>query len=61
MSQLSEKDYFKLSLGDVLYKYEDNEMVIPNTMQSKAALKEEEAAVKEVQNEDKGGQIIGRN
>lgn len=56
MSQLSEQDYFKLSLGDVLYKYADNEMVIPNTMQSKAALKEEETLVKEeVKIKDEGG------
>lgn len=39
-----EKDYFKMSLGSVLHKYESDEMIIPNTMQSKAALKMQEEA-----------------
>lgn len=43
-------DYLKLSLGAVLYKYENDEMVIPNTMQSKAALQ----AAKD-QEEEEGG------
>lgn len=34
----TKEDFMKLSLGSVLFKYETDEMVIPNTMQSKAAL-----------------------
>ena len=41
-----EDDYFKLSLGAVLYKYETDEMIIPNTMGSKASLEKEEKEVK---------------
>lgn len=33
-----EEDYFKMSLGSVLHKYKEDEMIIPNTMQSKAVL-----------------------
>ena len=32
------EDYFKMTLGTVMYKYEDDEMVIPNTMQSGAVV-----------------------
>lgn len=32
------EDYFRMSLGSVLYKYANDEMIIPNTMQSKANL-----------------------
>lgn len=39
MPQATNDDYLKLSLGTVLYKYNKDEMVIPNTMQSKNALK----------------------
>lgn len=31
-------DFFRLSLGSVLYKYENDEMIIPNTLQSKSNL-----------------------
>ena len=44
-AKTTEDDYFSLGLGSVLYKYKTDEMVIPNTMQSKAAL-ENEANVK---------------
>lgn len=37
-----EEDYFNLSLGSVLYKYKKDEMVIPNTMQSKATIEQNE-------------------
>ena len=42
LPEKAKKDYFRLSLGAVLYKYEDDEMVIPNTMQSKTNIKAEE-------------------
>lgn len=32
------EDYFKMTLGTVMYKYKDDEMVIPNTMQSGAVV-----------------------
>lgn len=32
------EDYFKMTLGTVMYKYEDDELVIPNTMQSGAVV-----------------------
>lgn len=44
-------DYFKLSLGSVLYKYATDEMIIPNTMQSKAALQQQ----KEEKEQEGGG------
>lgn len=31
-------DFFRMSLGSVLYKYENDEMIIPNTLQSKSNL-----------------------
>ena len=37
-----EEDYFKMSLGTVLHKYKEDEMIIPNTMQSKAVLAQKE-------------------
>lgn len=36
-----EEDYFRLSLGSVLHKYKNDEIIIPNTMQSKAVLENE--------------------
>lgn len=47
--ETTHEDHFKLSLGTVLYKYKNDEMVIPNTMQSKANLE------KEKELKDKGG------
>lgn len=38
--QTEQADYFKLSLGSVLYKYKTDEMIIPNTMGSKASLED---------------------
>lgn len=32
------EDYFKMTLGTVMYKYENDELVIPNTMQSGAVV-----------------------
>lgn len=34
----TQADYFKMTLGTVMYKYEDDELVIPNTMQSGAVI-----------------------
>lgn len=36
------EDYFKMTLGTVMYKYENDELVIPNTMQSGATLSSED-------------------
>lgn len=41
-AKTTDDDYFQLGLGTVLYKYKDDEMIIPNTMQSKAALANEQ-------------------
>lgn len=41
-AKTTDEDYFKMSLGSVLHKYKSDEMVIPNTMQSKATLENEE-------------------
>ena len=41
------EDYFRLSLGDVIYKYESDEMIIPNTMQSKATIEDNNRALLE--------------
>lgn len=45
-------DYFKLSLGAVLYKYKTDEMIIPNTMYSKANIE------KQKEEEEKGGDEV---
>lgn len=45
----SNEDYFKLSLGDVLFKYKTNEIIIPNTMNSKAS---KEAELKQKEGEE---------
>lgn len=40
-------DYFRLGLGDVIYKYNTDEMIIPNTMQSKATIEDNNRALLE--------------
>ena len=41
-------DYFKLNLGAVLHKYGTDEMIIPNTMNSKASIEEKNNREEEV-------------
>ena len=41
-------DYFKLNLGAVLHKYGTDEMIIPNTMNSKASIEEKKNREEEV-------------
>lgn len=52
------EDYFRLGLGDVIFKYESDEMIIPNTMQSKATIEDNNRALieadpaKDLENKD---------
>ena len=52
------EDHFRMSLGDVIHKYETDELIIPNTMQAKANIKDNNRAfiekdpTKELENKD---------
>lgn len=46
------EDYFRLGLGDVIFKYETDEIIIPNTMQSKAAIEDNNKALIEDSQDD---------
>lgn len=48
-------DFVRMSLGSVLYKYDQDEYIIPNTMQSKAVIQDQQKQQEQLEEENKNG------